>query len=90
VSTLSPTLPVEKVGLVRRNMVDTANALCLYLDLPGQSGDRQLDDHPGELGAIAPAMAVFARSQCPGDVRGILLGHVVRADEAGMSAAGRG
>ena len=54
----------------------------LHLDLPGQSGDRQLDDHPGELGAIASAMGIFARRQCAGDVRGILLAHAVGADEA--------
>jgi hypothetical protein len=58
----------------------------LRLDLPGQSGDRQLGHHPRELGTIAMAVGIFSRRQCPDHFRGILLGHAVRVGDAGMNA----
>jgi hypothetical protein len=63
----------------------------LHLDLPGQSGDQQLDDHSGQLGAIAQAVGVFSHRRCRGDLRRILLGRPLiaygQAYGQGMNAA---
>jgi hypothetical protein len=48
--------------------------------------DQQLDDDPGQLGAIAPGLGVFACRQCGRDLRGIVLGRPIRADDAGTNA----
>jgi hypothetical protein len=65
-------------------------AFTLVVFLPGQSGDQQLDDDPGQLGAIAQGVGVFARRQRRRDLCGILLGRPVLADDAGMNAKRRG
>jgi len=62
----------------------------LHLDLPGQSGDQQLDDDSKRLGAIAQALGVFARRQCRHHLRRILLSRPVLADGQGMNVDRRG
>jgi hypothetical protein len=72
--------------------------LCIALRLvvffiwtyPAKIGLQQLDDDPGQLGAIAQGVGVFARRQCRPHLCGVLRGHPVRADDAGTNAERRG
>ena len=76
-----------RAGAARVSLHGDHACRVLRLDLSSQSGDRQLDDHPGQLGATAPALGVFARRQRGRDFCGAMLRHPVRLDDAEMNDA---